>query len=1125
MGVLVGLLVAGGIVAAGWLLPGKRIWVDSQGNPIDAAQTVVRHVTWSKPAPIGKPFNTSAHEYEPGPSATGHMLYFIRGMPGQNADIYHSLRQTDGWTEPQPVESVNTDHDELGPRPLANDQYLAFYSNRPGGIGGYDIYLAPRKGERFGRAHHLPEPINSRYDDYSPTLSADGRQMIFASNRPTLNGDGTEAQGENTPGDYNLYIADVASDPDNSGQWVVGQVRLMPAINTAANEGPCALDTTANLLYFASDRPGGLGGFDLYCAQLDATGAITQLTNLGPSINTAAHETDPQLTRNGFELFFSSNRKPSAGGYDIYHSDCIEVFPRRPIRSIGDVNWSWWGLGVAAGLGVGLILLIGPEGYGRLNILQRCVLVSLIVHILLTAGLSLLVVSQQIIQVVAPDAGMVASVNLDVAREVEAKLQTRQTITDLPVADPSMRQAHQATDVLTQRQPLDAEQMNLPIARTRPSRITVEPTAPPVDLARATERVALPAPRPSRPTIQPKLPKHQLVEVAERRPDPRAADIPPQPQPLDPPSPARQRPQPIALATSPTAAEIAPMTDWPSPTKLNLAADVSAEPIRPREVLAPQPVSVSLPADSAQPQKLPDQPAEASTEPVIDQAPALARREPAREPDRIQRTADLPLPTTRITPEAMRLAATTLLTDQPSEPVVALHLPTAIHEPRIDMPSLPSEPVDHADARISGVDIAQPLLREPIGRPTARSQPAAMFKPLPPAPARPTAATLAPRAAPTLSPARMTESTIEPVEPRLLKAPVIDQLDTQRLTAPPSLYQRSFQQKQRLIQQMGGTEASEESVENALRYLQRMQEPEGRWTQVYKEPEPTGGRSDMDSALTSLALLCFLASNHTPDAAGPYRDTVEKAIDWLLQQQRSNGDLRGEGDMYAQAMATLALAEAATMTNHRPYAEAARQGAQFVLRAQHQRTGGWRYEPGDEGDTSVFGWQIMALDAAQREQFDWPDESIEGAWNWLARVTRGGRQGILSGYQNDQPTPTMTAEALFSRMLLGENIDTERRREVGRYLNAHPANKGRADYYRWYYTSLSLIQLGGEAWDQWNATLRDHLIDTQQGDGPLRGSWPANSQWALRGGRIYSTALATLTLQVYYRYLPMYRNH
>jgi hypothetical protein len=590
-------------------------------------------------------------------------------------------------------------------------------------------------------------------------------------------------------------------------------------------------------------------------------------------------------------------------------------------------------------------------------------------------------------------------------------------------------------------------------------------------------------------------------------------------------SPAPQRPEPIALATTATAATIRPVTDWPRPTRLNLAVERSAQPVNPRDVVAAPRVAVSLPIQPDQPADAPaDPPAQAPAD-APDPAPSLARRQPADQPDRIPQQADLPLPTTRITPEALRLAATTLVTDRPTDPVVALHLPTAMDEPRIDLPSLPSEPVERTDRRISGVDLAQPLLRQPIGRPTARSEPAAMFKPLPPAPARPTAATLAPRSAATLSPARMTESTIEPVEPRLLKAPVIEALDTQRLTSPPSLYQRSFQQKQRLVQQMGGTEASEASVEKALRYLQRMQEPEGRWTQVYKEPQPVGGKSDMDSALTSLALLCYLASNHTPDATGPYRDTVEKAVDWLLQQQRSNGDLRGEGDMYAQAMATLALAEAATMTNRSAYAEAARRGAGFIMRAQHHRTGGWRYQPGDEGDTSVFGWQIMALDAAQREQFDWPDESIEGAWHWLGRVTRGGRSGILAGYQDNQPTPTMTAEALFSRMLLGENIDAERRREVGRYLNEHPAGQGRPDYYRWYYTSLSLIQLGGQAWDQWNGTLRDHLIDTQQSDGPLRGSWPANSRWALRGGRIYATALATLTLQVYYRYLPMYRKH
>jgi hypothetical protein len=76
--------------------------------------------------------------------------------------------------------------------------------------------------------------------------------------------------------------------------------------------------------------------------------------------------------------------------------------------------------------------------------------------------------------------------------------------------------------------------------------------------------------------------------------------------------------------------------------------------------------------------------------------------------------------------------------------------------------------------------------------------------------------------------------------------------------------------------------------------------------------------------------------------------------------------------------------------------------------------------------------------------------------------------------------------------------------------------------YYWYYGSLALFQLQDEAWRPWNAALQTELLSLQRKEGELAGSWDPNTVWGGYGGRVYSTAMAALCLEVYYRYLPLY---
>jgi hypothetical protein len=120
--------------------------------------------------------------------------------------------------------------------------------------------------------------------------------------------------------------------------------------------------------------------------------------------------------------------------------------------------------------------------------------------------------------------------------------------------------------------------------------------------------------------------------------------------------------------------------------------------------------------------------------------------------------------------------------------------------------------------------------------------------------------------------------------------------------------------------------------------------------------------------------------------------------------------------MYCHAMATFALAEAQAMTGDRRFEAAVRKAVDFSIAAQNNSVGGWRYRPGDSGDTSQLGWQIMALASARRAGIDVPDNTWVRVERFLSIVRRGAHGGLAS-YRPDGPASTsMTAEALYCRL-------------------------------------------------------------------------------------------------------------
>lgn len=352
--------------------------------------------------------------------------------------------------------------------------------------------------------------------------------------------------------------------------------------------------------------------------------------------------------------------------------------------------------------------------------------------------------------------------------------------------------------------------------------------------------------------------------------------------------------------------------------------------------------------------------------------------------------------------------------------------------------------------------------------------------------------------------------------------PLNEPLGPGKFAAPAPLFQRAPEMREKLLKDLGGTPESEDAVSRALAYLSRNQEPDGRWTFVMPTDKGPGRRSvyQHDMALTALAVLTFLGADHTPVKPGPYREQLVKAIDYLLKHAEKNGDCRGDGNMYDQGIVAIALAETALMTGDTRTREAALAAARFISGAQDRNSGGWRYKPGEYGDTSVLGWQIMAMHSAEQLGFVMEKKIREGSERWLDMVTQ--KKSLVSGYQQEGPRPSMTAEAVFTRILLGQTFDDRQIRTFEEYMFENPAGKGDADYYYLYYATLSFNQLQGTNWPRWNEKTRDYLVKQQRRGGADDGSWNVVNRWDRKGGQVYTTCLAALTLEVYYRYLPMY---
>ncbi len=358
-----------------------------------------------------------------------------------------------------------------------------------------------------------------------------------------------------------------------------------------------------------------------------------------------------------------------------------------------------------------------------------------------------------------------------------------------------------------------------------------------------------------------------------------------------------------------------------------------------------------------------------------------------------------------------------------------------------------------------------------------------------------------------------------------------------RAEISPEFSLRTGEMRRQAARSLGGSPDTERAVELGIAWLAAHQAPDGSWSihefsKQCKEHTCDGlGSFQSDTAATGLALLALLGAGYTHES-GQYADVVGGGLKWLIGRQRANGDLFHSDArflrFYSHGIATIALAEAYGMTRDSMLREPTEKALQFIIDSQHPQLGGWRYEPRTESDTSVSGWQLMALKSGGMAGFTIPPAAYQRVTGWLDSVQRGPGGGQYSYHPTKPESIAMTAEGLLMRQYLGFGRDNPRLRAGADELDRQLPDLAQRDVYYWYYATQVMYHMQGTHWDRWNGRIRDILTNTQSRDPGVVGSWspttPTPDRWGAAGGRVYETCMHLLMLEVYYRHLPLYQH-
>ena len=295
---------------------------DAQQPPLDVAGTAASTNPlgwhWNEPVHLGKEINSEWKDDQPTMSTDGLTMIFgsyctPRFSGEGDRDLWITTRDdvNSPWKDVANIGSViNSSMKEMHPSLHSESDFLAFASNRGGGVGDVDLWYSIRdpESEEWSRPINMGPKVNSANADSHPEISSDGLTLYFTSTR----------HGAAGKQDIWMCQRDTIDDP-----WKAAE-RLLKPINTAFIDSDPALSGDQLTLLFTSDRPGGFGGKDLWASTRSTAAAPWDAPfNLGPAINTPNDEAHAAFFPDGKSVVFSSTRDGGLGETDLWRAQRV----------------------------------------------------------------------------------------------------------------------------------------------------------------------------------------------------------------------------------------------------------------------------------------------------------------------------------------------------------------------------------------------------------------------------------------------------------------------------------------------------------------------------------------------------------------------------------------------------------------------------------------------------------------------------------------------------------------------------------------------------------------------------------------------------------------------------------
>lgn len=277
------------------------------------------------PINLGENINSELDEYFPAMTADESLLIYTRRLidqrtpSGYNEDFYLSQAEAGEWEESyNPGAPVNSGYNEGAPTLSPDGKYIIFtaceiygeYGQGKRGYGSCDLFISERQGDRWGKPHNMGVTINSKGWETQPSFASDGRTLYFI-------------RGKSRPDEYGNHKADIYTSTLVNGRWSAA-TRLPSNVNSPEDEESVFIHPDNQTLYFSSEGHLGMGMMDIFVSRKQEDGTWGDPVNLGYPINTGGSENSFHVSASGNYGLIASDREGGLGGLDLYSFELPE---------------------------------------------------------------------------------------------------------------------------------------------------------------------------------------------------------------------------------------------------------------------------------------------------------------------------------------------------------------------------------------------------------------------------------------------------------------------------------------------------------------------------------------------------------------------------------------------------------------------------------------------------------------------------------------------------------------------------------------------------------------------------------------------------------------------------------